>query len=239
MWQSARVGVVIPAWREEALIGRTLGRIPPWIDRILVIDDASPDATAERAVACGDPRLTLLRHPDNRGVGAAIATGYAKAMQEGWDVAVVMAADDQMDPVDLPELVAAVVSGGADYAKGNRLAHPQARSMPWPRRVAGRMLAHWTNLWTGLRIDDSQCGFTALSRSALQQLPLQELWPRYGYPNDLLVMLASRKLKVVQCPVRPVYADEVSGVRFWHAAVVAAVVVRRAWLERLRPSAEP
>ncbi len=229
MWQSARVGVVIPAWCEEKLIGRTLGRVPPWVDRLVVVDDASPDETAQRASATQDPRLTVLRHAENRGVGAAIATGYAVAREEGWDVAVVMAADDQMDPVDLPALIEAVVVGGADYAKGNRFVHEDVAAMPRARRFAGRWLARWTNWWSGLSIDDSQCGYTALGRRALRELPLHLMWPRYGYPNDLLLMLAQGSYVVTERPVRPVYAEEVSGVRFWHAAVVAAVVLRRWW----------
>jgi hypothetical protein len=104
--------------------------------------------------------------------------------------------------------------------------------MPLPRRIAGKALAALTRATTGLVIDDSQCGYTALSAGAATALPLHELWPRFGYPNDLLGMLAAQAFRVVEVAVRPVYADEKSGVRPWHALVVAAVIVRRWWKTR-------
>jgi hypothetical protein len=145
-----------------------------------------------------------------------------------------MAADDQMHPDDLERLVRAVLLG-ADYAKGNRFVHAEAARMPRARRVAGEVLSAVTRLATGLDVSDTQCGYTALSARAARALPLHELWPRYGYPNDLLGMLAARGLSVQELPVRPVYADEESGVRPWHALSVLGVISRRWWQERRRP----
>jgi glycosyltransferase involved in cell wall biosynthesis len=227
----ARIAVIVPAFREERLIARMLSRVPASVDAVVVVDDASPDGTRQAALAVGDPRVACLTHPVNRGVGAAIATGYRAALEGGHDVLVVMAGDDQMDPDDLPALVRAVLAG-ADYAKGNRFRHPEARRMPFARRVAGEALSAATRLATGLSVSDTQCGYTALSARAASMLPLDELWPRYGYPNDLLGMLAARGLSVREVPVRPVYADERSGVRPWHAATVLGVIVRRALRER-------
>jgi hypothetical protein len=104
--------------------------------------------------------------------------------------------------------------------------------MPLARRVAGRLLAIATRLATGLRVDDCQCGYTVLSARAAQRLPLHELWPRYGYPNDLLGMLATARCRVVEAPVRPIYADEQSGLRPYHVLVVSAVIARRWWRSR-------
>jgi hypothetical protein len=106
--------------------------------------------------------------------------------------------------------------------------------MPFARRVAGRMLAFVTRRATGLRVGDTQCGYTALGRAAGRALPLEDLWPRYGYPNDLLGLLAASGLAVAEVPVRPIYADERSGVRPWHALTVLGVLVRRHVLERRR-----
>ncbi|MEO7037481.1 MAG: glycosyltransferase family 2 protein, partial [Polyangiaceae bacterium] len=83
-----------------------------------------------------------------------------------------------------------------------------------------------------LNVDDCQCGYTAISRGALLRLPLSDLWPRFGYPNDLLCMLASRGLSVAEVPVRPVYAGEQSGVRFWHALTILLLIARRSVRER-------
>lgn len=234
MWQGARVAVIIPAYREERLIGRMLRKLPPYLDSIYVVDDASDDGTAERAAGSGDPRVRVLRHAENRGVGAAIATGYQQALEDGVDLLTVMAADDQMDAEDLPALLTRVWAGGADYAKGNRFVHPKARRMPLTRRLGGEILSALTRRATSLAVDDCQCGFTVLSARAAQRLPLHELWPRYGYPNDLLGMLASARCRVVEAPVRPVYADEQSGLRPYHVLVVSAVIARRWWRARRR-----
>jgi glycosyltransferase involved in cell wall biosynthesis len=227
MWQDARVAVIVPAYREERIIARMLARVPAYVDRIYVVDDASTDATAARVETHADPRVSLIRHAENRGVGAAIATGYARALEDGCDVLAVMAADDQMDPVDLPLLLEPVVSKAADYAKGNRLLHPEVARMPLHRRFGTRVLSALTRSATLLDVDDCQCGFTVLSAAAARRLPLSELWPRYGYPNDLLGMLAAAGCNVVEAPVRPVYADEKSGLRPYHLLVIAGVIVRR------------
>lgn len=231
MLDAARIAVVVPAYREERLIARMLGRVPAAVDAVYVVDDASPDRTREAALAAGDARVRVVAHAVNRGVGAAIATGYRAALADGHDVLVVMAGDDQMHPEDLAPLVRAVLAG-ADYAKGNRFRHADSRRMPHARRLAGEVLSAATRLATGLAVGDTQCGYTALSARAARALPLDELWPRYGYPNDLLGLLAARGLAVAEVPVRPVYADEQSGVRPWHAVTVLGVIARRWRKER-------
>jgi glycosyltransferase involved in cell wall biosynthesis len=238
MLEGRSVAVVVPAFREERLIARMLARVPSAVDAIYVVDDASDDRTLEQARALGDPRVHCLRHDTNRGVGAAIASGYREALGAGHDVLVVMAGDDQMHPEDLPRLAAPVISGRADYAKGNRLSHPEAHRMPRLRRWGTRALAWLTRTVSGLEVGDTQCGYTALSARAARLLDLEGLWPRYGYPNDLLVMLSARRLAVVDVQVRPVYADERSGLRPWHALLIAGIILRRAWLERRRARAE-
>jgi glycosyltransferase involved in cell wall biosynthesis len=234
MLDAARIAVIVPAYREERLIARMLARVPAVVDALYVVDDASPDGTREAALGVGDPRVRCVRHAVNRGVGAAIATGYGAALADGHDVLVVMAGDDQMHPDDLAPLVRAVLDG-ADYAKGNRFRHAESGRMPFARRVAGEVLSAATRAATGLDVSDTQCGYTALAARAARTLPLDELWPRYGYPNDLLGMLAARGASVVEVPVRPVYADERSGVRPWHAATVLGVIARRWQKESAQP----
>jgi glycosyltransferase involved in cell wall biosynthesis len=217
---------------EERLIARMLRRIPAWVDAVYVVDDASTDSTPEVVRGVRDARIHLISHRTNRGVGAAIVSGYRQALVEHAEVLVVMAGDDQMDPNDLPALVAPVVGGSADYAKGNRFRHANARDMPWARSVAGRLLSLLTRAATRLPVGDSQCGYTALSARAARRLPLQRLWPRFGYPNDLLAMLAEQSLKVLDVPVRPVYADETSRVRAWHVLSIGALILHRYWRSR-------
>jgi glycosyltransferase involved in cell wall biosynthesis len=232
VWHGARIAVIVPARDEARLIARMLRRVPAYVDAIYVIDDASRDATAERARGIKDLRVTVIEHATNRGVGAAIVTGYQRAIADGAELLVVMAGDDQMDPADLDALLEPVARQTADYAKGNRFRHPEARRMPRLRRIGGRVLSAATRLATGLRVDDTQCGYTALTADAARSLPLDELWPRFGYPNDLLAMLAARGCRVVDVPVRPVYADESSGLRPWHAVLILGLIARAWWRER-------
>jgi glycosyltransferase involved in cell wall biosynthesis len=247
VWRGSRIAVIVPAYQEGRLIERMIRRIPALVDAIYVVDDASTDDTGAAAARAGDPRVTVFRHAVNGGVGAAIRSGYARALADGADVLVVMAGDDQMDPGNLEPLIAPIAAGSFDYAKGNRFRHSQVRRMPLARRAGSRVLSWATRLATGLDVDDCQCGYTALSARAARQLPLAELWPRFGYPNDLLGMIAERQLRVVEVPVRPVYADEKSGLRPWHVLSIGFVIARRFGLAKLathapraaRPSAAP
>jgi glycosyltransferase involved in cell wall biosynthesis len=237
MWMQSRVVAVVPAWDEAPRIGRVVRAMPEWVDAVVVVDDASRDGTTEAARGAGDGRLHVVRHERNRGVGAAIVTGYRRAgelVSGDRDVFVVMAGDGQMDPHDLPALIDPVVRDDADYVKGNRFgSRDVVRTMP-PTRLLGGLAFSWaTSRAIGVSVSDSQCGYTALARAAWTRLDLDRLWPRYGYPNDLLSQLALRGLRIAEVPVRAVYADEVSRLKPRHVPVVAAVVAR-AWVRRLR-----
>jgi glycosyltransferase involved in cell wall biosynthesis len=237
MWTGSRVVVVVPAWDEAPRIGRVLRGMPPWVDAIVVVDDASHDGTVEVARAVGDPRVEIVRHDRNLGVGAAIASGYRLAASHPGgpqDAFVVMAGDGQMHPDDLPAVVEPVARGQADYVKGDRFHGPgAAASMPLTRRLGGRVFSWATSRAIGFPVSDSQCGYTALSRAACERLDLGGLWPRFGYPNDLLSQLTVRGLRVAEVPVRAVYGDEVSRLRPRHLPVITALIAR-AWVRRLR-----
>lgn len=236
MLDHARIAVVVPAYNVAARLGAVLASMPaPLVDHVIVVDDASTDETARVAVAAGDARVRLVRHATNRGVGAAIATGYAAAMALEADVVAVMAGDGQMDPRDLPALVAPVVHGAADYAKGNRLRHASVvRAMPPARLVGNVALSLLTRAATGLwHVGDSQCGYTAVHRRVLAALDPRAMWARYGYPNHLLGALARAGFRVTDVVVRPVYAGEQSGVRLRDAVVTIPRILLRIALARL------
>lgn len=239
MLERARIAVVVPAHDEEAWIAETVRLMPAFVDHVIVVDDASADGTAREALrAAGAPpalhaRVEVIRHADNRGVGAAIVTGYRRARALGADVVAVMAGDGQMHPDDLAAVVLPVARGDADYIKGNRLAYPGAwRTMPTARLAGTAALAWLTRHAAGLdRLSDSQCGFTAISAAALDALggDLEALWPRYGYPNDLLGALALRGQRIGEAVVRPVYRGEASGLRPWHLASIGFIIGRVAY----------
>jgi glycosyltransferase involved in cell wall biosynthesis len=211
------VAVAVPAHNEERLVARTLGRVPGFVDMVLAVDDASDDATwsaIERAAAA-DARITAIRHDVNAGVGAAIVTAYRAALRRGADVVVVMDGDGQMDPDDLPALLTPVCSGRADLAKGFRFDGLVPRGpMPFVRIVGNHVLSAATRIAGsyGDRLD-AQCGYTAITAEALARLPLQQLFPRYGFPNDLVLRALEAGLRLEAVPVRAVYDTEVSGIR--------------------------
>ena len=231
-----KVAVVVPAFDEAPRIGRVLRGMPAGVDHVVVVDDGSRDGTREAALSALDARVEVVVHSRNRGVGAAIVTGYVRARALAPDprsALVVMAGDGQMDPRDLPALVHPIALGHADYVKGCRFAWPGARrQMPLGRSLGGWGFSVLTSGAIGRRIRDSQCGFTALASEASHQLELSALWPGYGYPNDFLGQLAARRLRIAEVPVRPVYADEKSRLRLHHLPNIARLVAR-AWVRRV------
>ncbi|HEX3237658.1 MAG TPA: glycosyltransferase family 2 protein [Gaiellaceae bacterium] len=227
MFEGKRVGVVVPAFDEEALIAATLGGIPPLVDRIIVVDDGSTDRTRERALELGDPRVEVLEHERRSGVGAATLTGYRRALDDGLDVVVVMNGDNQMDPGDLPALIEPVARGELDYAKANRLATGQAwQLIPKTRFFGNAILSMLTKVASGYwHVADSQSGYTVVSREMLGQLDLDHIYTNYGFPNDMLVHLNVWNARVRDFPSRPIYGvGERSNMRYRH------VVPRIAWL---------
>jgi glycosyltransferase involved in cell wall biosynthesis len=224
--EGKRVAVVVPAYDEERLIASTIAGIPGFVDRIIVVDDGSGDETAARA-AGADPRVEVVAHERNLGVGAAIVTGYRRAAAEELDVTCVMAADGQMDPDDLERLAAAVARGECDYAKANRLITGEAwRVIPRTRYLGNAILSFLTKIASGYwHVGDSQSGYTAVDLRTLEELDLERLYPRYGFPNDMLVHLNVWNKRVRDYPSRPIYGvGEQSGIR------IRRVVPRISWL---------
>ena len=227
MLEGKTVAVVVPAHDEERLVGVTVAGIPEFVDRIYVVDDASTDATAERARESGGARVEVVRRERNGGVGAAIVAGYQRALADGIDVACVMAADNQMDPAELAAIAEPVARGEVEYAKANRLVTGEAwRIMPRHRYLGGAVLSFLTKIASGYwHVADSQAGYTAISAETLRRLDLDRIYPRYGFPNDLLVHLNVVNARVRDVPSRPVYGvGEQSGIR------LPNVVPRISWL---------
>src|ERR671932_707387 len=227
MLEGKRVAVIVPAFDEEQLIATTIRGIPEFVDRIYVVDDGSADGTGAAARAHGDGRVIVVRHDRNSGVGAAIVTGYRRAIEDGADVACVMAADNQMDPSDLERIAMPVARGEVDCAKANRLVSGEAwRTIPRTRYLGNAVLSFLTKIASGYwHVADSQSGYTAVSREILAQLDLERIYRGYGFPNDMLVHLNVWNARVRDVPARPVYGvGERSGIRY------RRVVPRISWL---------
>ncbi|NOZ01129.1 MAG: glycosyltransferase family 2 protein [Deltaproteobacteria bacterium] len=234
MYKGLRVAVVIPAFNAGERLRGVIETLPAFVDLAIVVDDGSV-ADPVLPESAGIPRLELIHHPMNMGVGAAILTGYRKAREEGAGVAVVMAADGQMDPFDLEHLLAPIVCGDADYVKGDRLSHPDcARHMPRVRFFGNCCLTCMTRVVTGQwGLMDSQCGYTAVRLDLLDSLPLDWLYPRYGFPNDMLAAMAGVGARVADVTVAPVYGGEKSGIRPAVALLVYPMILARGLLVRM------
>jgi glycosyltransferase involved in cell wall biosynthesis len=237
MLDGKTVAVVVPAYDEEKLLTETLAGIPEFVDRIYVVDDASRDGTAEQARGAADPRVLLIEHERNMGVGAAIVTGYRQAIADRVDVTCVMAADNQMDPNDLRAIAAPVARGEVDYAKANRLFTGEAwRLIPHARYLGNAMLSLLTKIASGYwHVADSQSGYTAVSLAMLERLDLDRIYPRYGFPNDMLVHLNVAEARVRDVPSRPVYnIGEQSGIRYSRVVPAISWLLLKAFFWRMK-----
>ena len=219
MYKGKMIGVVVPAYNEEKLIGRVVETMPGYIDKIIIVDDCSQDRTNDIAAQYREAQpeqVVLLQHSTNRGVGGAISTGYIWCRDNGIDIAVVMAGDAQMDPQDLDNLLDPVAEDEADYTKGNRLFTGEAwKIIPRWRYLGNSALSLLTKIASGYwHVADSQSGYTAINSKALKLINWQAMYPRYGQPNDLLVRLNVYNLRVKDVPIQPVYnIGEKSGIK--------------------------
>lgn len=218
MYKEKIISVVVPCHNEETQIGTVIETMPDIVDKIVIIDDVSDDKTIEvvKKYLPKDKRIVLIEHEVNQGVGGAIASGYKWSRDNDIDVAVVFAGDAQMDPDDLPNILDPVVSGEVDYSKGNRLFTGEAFSkIPKVRYFGNSGLSLLTKIASGYwHIADSQSGYTAINKKALDTIDWDKMYKRYGQPNDLLVKLNIYNFKVRDVLINPVYdVGEKSGIK--------------------------
>jgi glycosyltransferase involved in cell wall biosynthesis len=219
MYKDKIIGVVVPAYNEELLIGRVIETMPEFVDKIVIVDDFSRDQTASIVLGYSQKcpeRIVLIRHEANQGVGAAIVTGYKWCRDTGIDATAVMAGDAQMDPNDLPALLDPVVNDEADYSKGNRLISGEAwRVIPRVRYLGNAMLSLLTKIASGYwHIADSQTGYTVANLKVLKTIDLDHIYKRYGMPNDVLVKLNVFNFRVCDVEIKPIYGiGEKSGIK--------------------------
>ena len=232
MYRGLNVAVVVPAHNESLLIGKTITTMPDFVDHIIVIDDCSTDDTAERALAVADPRVLLITHERNTGVGGAILDGHRTALELKADVSVVMAGDAQMDPDYLAPLLDPIAAGEADFTKANRFfSRTSFAGMPAYRMFGSIVLSFMTKAASGYwHLFDPQNGYTAISADSLRRIDLDRVATGYEYENDLLIRLNIANVRARDVPIPAVYGDEVSGMRM-HKVIPAlsGLLVRGFW----------
>jgi glycosyltransferase involved in cell wall biosynthesis len=208
------VVVVLPAFNEAGQIEATLRALPEFVSHVLVVDDASTDQTPEivARVAEDDPRVELLRHPSNRGIGGAMVTGYRRALQLDAGIVVKMDADGQMSPEDLPALLRPLVRGEADYSKGNRFHDfTSLRRMPAVRRMGNMALSFLTKAAVGYWHCFDPCnGYVAVRGDVLHHVPLETLGKSFFFETSMLAQLYLLGAVVKDVPMPARYGDETS-----------------------------
>ena len=237
MYQKKTVAVVVPAHNESKMIHLVVEGMPDFVDRIVIVDDKSADNTVEvvKKLAEVHPRILLIEHEVNQGVGGAIRTGYIWARDNDIDATVVMAGDNQMHPDDLPALLQPIVDDIVDYSKGNRLITGEAwEKIPRIRYLGNATLSFLTKIASGYwHIADSQSGYTVINKRSLNRIPLEEIYPRYGVPNDILVTLNIHSLRVKDVPIQPIYASETSDLKIHKIIFSISGLMLRLFFKRM------
>lgn len=232
MFHELTVAAVVPAYKEQDHIAGVIQTMPALVDHIVIVDDASPDATASRALEAADSRTVVISLEVNQGVGGAILAGHRRALDLGADVCVVMAGDGQMDPEYLPALLDPIASGRAQFTKANRFyGRGSFAGMPRTRVFGNIALSFLTKASSGYwNLFDPQNGYTAIHRDALERIPWDQIAKRYDFENDLLINLNILRVPAVDVPVPARYGTEVSGMRLASVGPrIAARLLRGFW----------
>jgi glycosyltransferase involved in cell wall biosynthesis len=209
MYQNKQIAVILPSYNEAQNIASVISAIPSFVDHIVVVDDASKDNTAEvvKNLSNENKRLVLLQNSKNLGCGGALAMGYKWAIENSIDIAVRMDGDGQMDANDIERLIDPIVKGEVDYTKANRLFSGEAyEKIPRVRFYGNAILSLLTKVASGYwHIADSQSGFSAIGKQALQTINWDKMYKRYGNPNDVLILLNIFNFRVRDVITRPIY----------------------------------
>jgi glycosyltransferase involved in cell wall biosynthesis len=235
MYKGLRVAAVVPAYNEEKLIARTIMTMPDLVDMIIVINDCSKDQTLARAREVDDPRVSIIDHPENTGVGGSIIDGHRLALELGADVNVVMAGDGQMNPDYLPDLLDPIADQGYEFTKANRFFSWVALvGMPKIRLIGSVILSFATKAGSGYwNLFDPQNGYTAIHRNALLRLDLNRIARGYAFENDLLIWLNIANARAKDIPIPAVYGEEVSSMKIRKVAGAIGMLLFKGFWRRM------
>ncbi len=215
-----KIAVVIPCWNVKRHILSVIEKIGPEVDSIFVVDDACPEGTGDWVLGeCTDPRVRVLRHEQNQGVGAAVMTGYRQAAADGCEIAVKIDGDGQMDPRLISRFVEPILQSRADYTTGNRFYRLESLVlMPRLRLFGNACLSFLAKMSCGYwNLMDPTNGYTALHMAVLRELPLEKIEKRYFFETDMLFRLNIIRAVVKNIPMAAHYGEEVSGLKVTRA----------------------
>lgn len=214
-----KISVIIPCYKVSAYICDLIRRIGDEVGSIIVVDDCCPEKSGDLVKSsCPDPRIKVIYHSTNQGVGGAVLTGYLAAIEAGASVIVKLDGDGQMDPALIPEFTSPILLGKADYTKGNRFFEIEAvKQMPLIRLVGNTGLSFLTKLSSGYwDLFDPTNGFTAISAEVAEQLPTNKLSRRYFFESDMLFHLSILRAVIIDIPMLARYGAEQSNLKPSH-----------------------
>lgn len=210
------IAVVIPCYRVRPHILSVISAIGSGVSRIYVVDDCCPEGSGQLVQEkCTDPRVHIIWHPENRGVGGALKSGYRQAIEDGMEIVVKIDGDGQMDPQLIPLFTRPILAGEADYSKGNRFYDlEKIRSMPAIRIFGNAVLSMVAKFSTGYwNIFDVTNGYTAIHTKVLKKIPFSKISDRYFFETDMLFRLNTIRASVIDIPMDAVYGDEKSSLK--------------------------
>lgn len=235
--KSMKIGAVIPCYRAADSIAAVVADIPDVVDQIFCVNDASDDNLGDvlNELAKTNPRVQVLTHETNQGVGGATVTGYKAAIDADMHVIVKLDSDGQMDPTLIPALVAPILKGEADYVKGNRFFNLESvRAMPNVRLLGNAGLSFMSKISSGYwHLFDPTNGFTAIHAEVARVLPLDKLHKRYFFESDLLFRLGTLPASVTDVPMEAIYGEEVSNLSEFDALARFPVLHTKNFFKRL------
>lgn len=232
--EGRRIIALVPSYNEAAHVGGVVSTMPAFVDVIVVVDDCSVDETSLAALKPGDPRVVLVRHEENQGLGASLIDAHKRALELGGDIMVVMAGDGQMDPDYLPALLEPILNEGYDFSKGNRFfASDSFHGMPLVRTFGNIVLTFLTKLATGYwDLFDPQNGYTAMTRKVSERIDWDSIARDYSFENDVLAALGLLRARVKDVDIRAVYGEEISDIKLHKTVPHLLRTLRRAFWRR-------
>jgi len=200
---TARGCVIIPAYREGGRIGAVVAGVLPYLPHVIVVDDGSPDGTADEA---GQAGALVIRHATNLGKGAALDTGFRAAREQGFEFVVTMDGDGQHAVSDLPAFMESYSRTGTPVLVGNRMA--DARKMPLVRWLTNRFMSWLLSREMGQRVPDTQCGYRLYKLAVVPGLSAAS--KRFAAESEILLELSGKGISIGSVPVATLYGTETS-----------------------------
>lgn len=219
VYRRNRICIIIPVFNEEDMIAHVLSTLPRFVDAVVVVDDGSTDSSVEKVAAYRRhfSQFLIIKHKRNMGFGAALKSCYIYSLKTDADAIVLMGADGQMDPDDLPRVLDPIVDGSADVVSGDRFSsssHGAGRNMPRDRFTLNRLVTKITTAITGYHISDSECGYTAMNRRSVAALDWTNMTNGWGIALERLLQLREHEFVTVNVPVRTIYRRRKSKLRY-------------------------